>query len=413
MTRPSLRWSAASIRAGALACGVLLIAPGCRESPSDDESTRVGPELVTFNEHIAPIIFGVCAGCHRPGESAPFSLLSYDDVVKRAQLIAALTEIRFMPPWQPEFGYGEFVGERHLSDEQIDRIQRWVSQGSPEGEEVDLPPLPKWKSGWQLGEPDLVIEMPEPFLLPADGVDVFRNFVIPIPIDGERFVRAIELRPGNKRIVHHAIMRVDSTGASRRLAQATPEPGFEGMDMGASRAPDGRFLGWTPGRVPLPEGDEMAWRLRGPADLVLQLHMLPSGKPETIQSRVGFFFTDRAPTHQFHTIELDFRDIDIPPGETDYRLADRLSIPVDLEVHSLYPHAHYLGKEMKVFATLPDGDIRWLLWIKAWDFNWQDEYRFVEPVRLPAGSVLHVEFSYDNSAGHQAWVAWIAGSGVG
>ena len=210
---------------------------GYRHSGSADAYLSTSQGSLTFNEDIAPILFEHCAACHRPGGSAPFSLLTYRDVKNRARLIAAAIVTRQMPPWLPEPGRGEFANERRLSREQIEMFQQWVEDGLREGDPLDLPPAPAWPEGWHLGEPDLVVRMPQPYTLPADGSEVFRNFVIPISISGTRYVEAVELHPGNPRVVHHAMIMVDPTPASRRLDEQDPEPGYEGMHAGDAQIP--------------------------------------------------------------------------------------------------------------------------------------------------------------------------------
>jgi len=378
-----------------------LLAFGCDDPEPKPPISTAAPEHgggVTFNRDIAPIVFGVCANCHRPGESAPFSLLSYDDTVRRAQLIAVVTKIRYMPPWQPAPGYAEFFGDRSLTDEEIALFQQWLDAGTPEGDASDLPPLPQWTTGWQFGEPDLVVELPAPYTLAADGVDVFRNFVIPVPIEGDRYVQSIELRPNNKRAVHHAILQIDRSGSARSLDARHPEPGFPDMESAGNESPGGRFIGWTPGKIPLPPSRRTTWVLPEGSDLVLNFHMLPTGKPELIQPKVGFIFTDEPPETISYALVLEFRNFTIPAGDREFELATSFETPVDLEVTSIYPHAHYLGRQMKVFAELPNGEKRWLLRIDNWDFNWQDEYRYVEPITLPRGSTIHMQYRWDNSA---------------
>lgn len=356
-------------------------------------------DTVTFNKDIAPIVFAHCASCHHPGTSAPFSLLAYEEVKSRAQIIAAVTAGRIMPPWLPEPGYGEFSGDRRLSDEQIDIIQRWVEEGAVEGDPSDRPPVPEWSEAWQLGEPDVVIEMPEPYTLQADATEEFRNFVIPIPVQTTRHVRAMELRPGNARIVHHAVVMIDRTPSSRLLDEEDPQPGFNNMfTISQAHGPDGFFLGWTPGKVPFPGVEGMSWRLEPNTDLVLQLHLRPTGRPEVVAASVGLYFADRPPTRIPFLLRLGSETIDIPAGKKDYTIKDTYVLPVDVEVFSVYPHAHYLAKEMQGFATLPDGTTKWLIRIKEWDFNWQDSYRPAEPIFLPSGTTLVMQYSYDNSA---------------
>lgn len=355
-------------------------------------------ETPTFNRDIAPIIFQNCAPCHHAAGSAPFDLLSYADVIARAEQIAFVTQSRYMPPWKPKPGYGRFAGERGLSDSEISAIRRWIEGGEQEGAAADLPPAPQWETGWELGRPDLVAPMPAAYTLRADGPDVFRNFAIPLPVKKQRYVKAIEFKPGNARIVHHATMMIDQTGASRRKDGRDGQPGFEGMSFGEAQDADGHFLGWTQGKTPYAGSDSLAWGLEPGTDLLLQLHMLPTGKPEPIQSQVGLFFAAEPPTRRPAMLRLGRKDLDIPAGEANYPIRDTYKLPVDVEVLTIYPHAHYLGAETKAYAELPDGKREWLIWIEDWDFNWQDDYRFLEPVFLPAGSTLVMEYAYDNSA---------------
>ena len=356
---------------------------------------------LTFHKQIAPIVFKNCATCHRPGGSGPFSLLTYSDVGRHGKTIVSVTQSRYMPPWQPEPGYGEFIGERRLSVDQIGMLGQWVAEGAVEGDLADSPGVPEWPAGWHLGQPDRVVTMPGSYLLEAEGPDVFRMFVIPVPLDSNRYVRALELRPGNPRVVHHAVGLVDPTSRSRNLDEKDPRPGFEGMrSTQFARPPDGHFLGWTPGKVPMESAEGMSWRLQRGADLVWELHMLSSGKPERIQPSVGLYFTDEAPSRTPFIVGLGSRTIDIPAGEKEYWIEDGYVLPVAVEVLGVYPHAHYLGNQMRAFARLPDGTRRWLISIRDWDFNWQDEYLYSEPIFLPRGSRLSMRYSYDNSAGN-------------
>lgn len=375
--------------------GVLFLA-GCQPSGTP-EPDRPRPAL-TFHKDIAPIILDHCAACHRPGQFAPFSLLTYADVTKRVQQIAAVTKSRWMPPWLPEPGYGEFVNVRRLRTDQIETIQQWVRDGALEGNPANPPSTPKWPEEWQLGEPDLVVDMPQPFTLPASGPDVFRNFVLPVPVASTRYVRGVEFRPGNPRIVHHATILIDRTRSSRRLDEEDPEPGYDGMLSEGAKSPDGHFLGWTPGKAPVAEPVDMSWGLERGSDLVVQIHLMPTGKPETIRSSLGLFFTDTPPARVPFMINLGSKTIDISAGTKAYSIKDTYVLPVDVDALSVYPHAHYLAKEMKGLATLPDGTVKWLIWIKDWNFSWQDQYRYGTPLFLPKGTVLTMQYTYDNSA---------------
>jgi len=353
---------------------------------------------LTFNKDIAPIIFQNCSACHRPGQSAPFNLLGYEEVTKHRKEIAEVTARRYMPPWLPEPGHGDFAAARLLSTGQLGMIQQWVAEGGVEGNPADLPPLPKWRDDWQLGEPDLVVTMAASYTLPAEGKDVYRNFVIPVPLTARRYVKAVEFRPGNAKIVHHAFLKVDRTRQSRRLDGRDGAPGFPGMNVpDGVEMPEGHFLSWQPGKSPSSEPEGLSWTLETNSDLVLQLHLRPSGKPEGIQSKVALYFTETRPTNTCSRIALTSLTIDIPPGLADYRVQDDFVLPVDVQALAVLPHAHYLGKEMQGYATLPDGTTKWLILIKNWDFNWQGDYRYASPVSLPKGTKLSMRFTYDNS----------------
>ena len=384
-----------------LACAGLA---GCRTSSSEKTisektSSEAAPGPLTFTRDVAPIVFQNCAPCHRPGESAPFSLLTYQDVKQRARTIVAATGGRLMPPWLPEAGYGEFAGERRLAASQVDTIRRWVEQGAAEGDPSMLPPLPLFTSGWRLGTPDLVVKLPQPYALGAGGPESWRNFVARIPVSSTRFVRTVEVRPGSAGAVHHALVGVDPTRSSRRRDDQDPGPGFEGMDMGDSQSPDGHLLGWTPGMLPFPGVKDHAWRLEPGTDLVLQLHLTPTGKAEDVDPMIGFYFTDPpASTAPMQLIRLDADEaIDIPPGESRFAVSDTFELPVDTEVLAVYPHAHLLARSMEAFATLPGGTEKWLIRIDAWDFKWQDIYRYRTPLSLPKGATITMHYVFDNS----------------
>lgn len=362
-------------------------------------TAAAGPASATveFTRDIAPILFARCAGCHRPGESAPFNLLTYEDARKHAEDMADVTHRRFMPPWLPSDGLVPFLGERRLSDDEIRKIQEWVRSGTPRGDEKDMPKPPTWTEGWQLGQPDLVVSMPAAYELPGDGKDVYRNFVMPVPTTAKRYVRAYEFRPSSK-AVHHAFIRIDGSGESRKLDAGDSAPGFAGMEVPPSaESPSGHFLGWQPGRLPVPMPDGLAWTLPAGADVVLLMHMQPRGKPESIRPSIGFYFTDIPPTNTPTKLGLRSYNIDIPPGATDYAVEETVRLPVDTDLLAVLPHAHYLGKRLEGFAILPDGQRKTLMLIPDWDFNWQSDYRFAEPVFLPRGTTLGMRFTFDNS----------------
>jgi tetratricopeptide (TPR) repeat protein len=356
------------------------------------------PDGLTFNRDIAPIIWARCAPCHRPGEIGPFSLIAYEDVRRRATQIARVTARRLMPPWKPEQDRGVFQDERGFAPGELEKIQRWIAEGLARGDPRDLPPVPAWPEGWRLGTPDLVVEMPEPFAVRADGPDVFRTFVIPIPLTAPRYVRAIEFRPGNARVVHHANLGIDRTRSSRMLDARDPEPGYVGGMVRDARYPEGQMLGWTPGQAPHASPEGMAWRLEPGSDFVAQLHLQPTGKPERLQLSVGFFFTDSPPVRAPLGLRLGSETIDIPAGTRDYVVADEYVLPVDVEVLAVQPHAHNLARRMEARATLPGGATQPLIAIADWDFRWQDVYRYAKPIALPKGTTIAMRYEYDNSS---------------
>lgn len=378
-----------------------LLLTSCREPSTRSVSVNsTSPvDAPTFNEHIAPIIYNNCSNCHRPGEPAPFTFLSYADVKKRASQIAEVTTSGYMPPWLPEPGFGNFLGERHITSEQVAIINRWVETGAPEGDPSKKIDPPEFTPGWQLGKPDLVVELPKPFPLPAEGKDIYRNFVIPTPITSARYIRAIEFRPGDTKAIHHAFVLVDPTRTTRDLESADPLPGFEGMNPGSeTHSPGGHFISWQPGKTPHPEREGISWRLAPTMDLVVQIHLRPTGKLESIQPKIGLFFTDKPPRLNPLKMVLASNEINLPPGSTDQSIKTSFKIPVAADVLALVPHAHYLGKKLHAYATLPDGTRNWIIRIDDWDFNWQGDYQFKQPLHLPAGSIITQHFTYDNSA---------------
>jgi hypothetical protein len=377
---------------------------------------------VTFSEHVAPIVFNQCASCHRPGEAAPFSLLSYDDVRKRGKLIASVTQSRYMPPWHVESEMGSFRDDRRLTSTQIRTIQEWVEAGMPEGDPRKLPPLLNFTPGWQLGQPDLVVSMSEAFEVPADGPDVFRNFAIKLNLKQDEWVTAVEFRSSAKSS-HHALFFLDQTGQAIALDEADRRPGFTGMNFlaadadgvgrggllqrggGAARRLGGAGVslgGWAVGGVPrhLPEG--LARSLPKDSDLVLQMHFHPTGKVEREQAVIGLHFASSAPKRTLTGLQLPplfgaLAGIDIPAGEKRFVIKDSFTLPLDVEVISVGGHAHYLAKEMRMTATLPGGRKLELAEIPDWKFNWQERYYFKDFVKLPKGTRLDVEIVYDNS----------------
>ena len=358
-------------------------------------------EPLSFGHHIAPIVYKNCSPCHRPGEAAPFSLLSYDDVKTHAPLIAAAVGSRRMPPWLPDPAYGHYIDEHRLTDAQISEVLDWIKEGAPEGPASEIPPTPTFTPGWQLGQPDLILEADHAISVPASGPDVFWNFVFHPDIKTTRYIRAMEIRPGDRHAVHHANLLVDRTGWSLRQ-EIAPGQGFPGMEIANERSinepDDGHFLFWKPGSQPYVEPDGLSWRLDPGNLLVLNTHVHLMGMPMQVKPTVGLYFTDKPPNRFPMLVELEHDGaLDIAPGNADFQISDDFRMPLDADVLAVYPHAHYLGKLLEGYATLPDGTRKWLVRIADWDPNWQSVYRYPEPVFLPKGSVISMRYHYDNS----------------
>jgi hypothetical protein len=366
--------------------------------PGRAASNPPAPAPVTFNKEIAPIIYNRCAPCHHRGESTPFDLITYAQVAKRARQIVDVTALGYMPPWPPQSGggYPALAGDRRLSDAELSLIRRWVSDGAIEGAPADLPPAPQWSGEWQLGPPDLIVEMQRTYNLPAEGKDVYRCFVIPSPVTERRYVRAIEFRP-ETRAAHHVFIKTDQTRQTRLLDASQPEAGFPGLAAPSAVKPVGQFLTWQPGKRACVSPAEMPWILQPGTDLVLEAHLRPTGKMEPIRFKVGLYFTNRPPERTAFTVLLASLGIDIPAGASHFAVDSSFQLPVGCEVLGVLPHCHFLGREVEGHAELPDGARIPLLSITNWDFNWQGDYRFQTPVPLPPGAVLHMQITYDNS----------------
>ena len=356
------------------------------------------PETVTFNQHIAPILLEHCTPCHREGMSAPFQLLTYEDASRRAKQIKEVTESKYMPPWLPEPVDGGFKHERGLSDQQIRLIKSWLDTGSKEGDDTVRPSIPDWPGDWQLGEPDLVASMPNGYSLQAEGRDIYRNFVLKVPITKPLYVKELEFHPENASVVHHALIYIDSTRQSQRRDNADPKPGFGGMRVPMSAGmPEGQFLSWQPGKIYSTSDNSIPWMLQPGTDLVIQVHMNPTGKVEDFSCSVGLHFTETPPSSIPYKIKLTSLAIDIPSETSFYRVKDSMQLPVDVQLTRILPHAHYLCKRMEGYAIFPDGIKKRLILIKNWDFNWQGDYIYETPIKLPKGTVLHMDYTYDNS----------------
>ena len=373
-------------------------AVGCliEEAASDASSSDV-----TFNRDIAPVLFSNCVTCHREGEVAPFAMTEFSQVSKRAKQIAEVVTSRIMPPWRPVPDYGHFAGERRLSEGQIALLNTWAESGAIEGDPADLPPMPQFPRGWQLGKPDMIVKMVRPFHLPADGPDLYQHFVAPMNLNQDRLIRAIEVHPGNARIVHHAHLFVDTTGEARQLDLADPNEGY--TRFGGTGLSSPAYLGgWNPGATPhfFPKG--CGRQVPRGGDAVFQIHYHPSGKPETDQTEIGIYFAPADAQQLIADLVVGNTELVIPAGTAEARFTAEYTTPANVVLMEIRPHMHLLGKSYQVRGILPSGAEVPLIKIDNWDFNWQDSYVFDPMIRLPAGSKIQVQAVFDNSSSNPA-----------
>lgn len=362
-------------------------------------SACAGEAVVTFSEDIAPIVHEKCTMCHRPGEVAPFVLTDYNSVKRRAKTIRRVVADGYMPPWHPEEGWGEFRGNLSLSDEEIDLIDRWVEAGVPEGDPARMPALPDYPEGWSLGEPDLIAEMEEAFEVRAEGNDIYRYFSLPLDVKADQWVRAVEVRPGARAVVHHVLFFLDNTGVARELEAKDPVPGFSGKGFKAT----GSLGGWAVGGTPLELSRDYAMPLPKGSDLVLQTHFHPSGKVESEKTRVGIYLADGAPAKRLIEFQVPpgfggRTGLNVAPGDSKFELRDHMIVPEDLNLVTVWGHAHQICSSIQAEATLPDGSQLKLFRIGDWQFDWQGQYVYAEPVHLPRGTRIDAVITYDNSS---------------
>jgi len=361
----------------------------------------------TFSKDIAPIFYASCTSCHRPGQVAPFSLITYQDAVQHGRTIVETVQSGYMPPWKPESGWVDFRDNRRLTDAQIALFTQWYNAGMPQGDPAATPAVPTFPDGWQLGTPDLILEMSVPFNVPAEGPDIYRNFVLPTGVMRDKWIRAIELKPSARPVVHHVLFYSDNTGAARALDGKDGQPGFPGLGTvftatgNPLSALTGGLGGWVPGTTPQYLPDGVTLPLPANSDLLMQMHFHLNGAPQQEKTQVGIYFGDK-PTRDLTQLQVPAffgvqANIDIPAGEANYKVRGSFTLPVDVDAVSVSAHSHYLGKSAKLTATLPTGEVKILLWIKSWDFSWQDQYIYKNFIPLPKGTRLDGEYTYDNS----------------
>jgi mono/diheme cytochrome c family protein len=352
----------------------------------------------TYSKDVATILQKNCQECHRPGQVGPFALETYEQARKRATDIATVAEDRAMPPWKaaPHVGV-KFKDARTLSEPEIATLVAWSEADAPEGNPADMPMPPKFPDDWQLGTPDLVVDIGADFAVPADGNDIYRCFVVPTHLEKDQYVSAVECRPGNRRVVHHILAYVDTSGKARERDQADPGPGYTCFG-GPGDPIHGGLGGWAPGNLPNRMDEGIGLSLPRQSDIIIQVHYHPRGKAETDRTKIGLYFARKPVKQIMHASAALNPELDLPPGQSNIEVRAAWQVPVDVVAHAVTPHMHLLGRDMLMSVKFPDGRVQDLIKIDDWDFNWQYTYHFEKPLDLPKGTLLTLVSHYDNSA---------------
>jgi Copper type II ascorbate-dependent monooxygenase, C-terminal domain len=360
----------------------------------------------TYHREVVRILQEQCQDCHRPGQVAPFSLLTYEQARKRASDIVTVTGQHKMPPWPASTKEGgPFCDARVLSEAQIATLSEWAEAGAPEGDPKDAPAPRAWTSDWTLGPPDLVLTVPEPYTIGPDGRDEYRVFVLPSGLTEGKWISAIDYKPGNARVVHHILGAFDIRGAARKLDEADPKPGYKAFG-GFGIFTSGRLGGWAPGKRARPYPEGVGRYLPAGSDILIQIHYHRSGKTEKDATSIGLYFAKGSIDKQARgemvlpPVKGLFQRpaLSIPAGSANYEVTGSAEIEEDAHLFGITPHMHWLGKDFLLTATRPDGSKTTLIRIDDWDFNWQGIYELVNPVALPKGTRIDMTAHFDNSA---------------
>ncbi len=363
---------------------------------------------VTFTNDVARLVYTKCASCHRPGEIGPFSLTNYEEVRSYGETIKWVTTTKYMPPWKADPTYRHYMEENYLTDEEIAKIAQWVDNGMPYGNAAEEPSFPDYPQGSALGEPDLVLSFKSKHLHKGNGSDEYRYFVLPTGLTENKIIKAIELRPGNKRIVHHALFFQDTTGKARGYDEKTPEYGFSantpGFDVNSVLSYE-QYPGYVPGQKPIRYPESFGQKMNKGSDLVIQMHYAPTPLDEFDSTTVNIFFAD--PSEKIDRLVKDriLLPSDLPggffgfviPANQKKLFTGKWKTTQDLTFLSVFPHMHLLGRNWKVWMEKPDGTKENLIKIDDWDFNWQGGYYFNEAVVAPKGTTVYAQAEYDNT----------------
>ena len=379
----------------------------------------------TFSADVAPIMYAKCVSCHRPGEVAPMSLITFKDVRPWAGSIRDKVSSRAMPPWHADRQYGAFRNEQSLTPAEIETIVKWVNAGAPEGNPSRMPALPKFPEGWQIGTPDVVLEMPTTYQIPAKGEIPYQYFEVATNFTEDRWMQAGEVRAGDRAHVHHIIVYVKeptptarpnimtnrpilsaapaavaAPAAPRPAAPATPRPAT--AESPVARTGDQMLVNWAVGEDAPRFLPGMAKRIPKGSTLVFQMHYTTNGTASSDKSKIGLIFAKEPPKREVRTGMILNPLFAIPPGANNHEIAAEGTFTEDVNVWSLHPHMHLRGKDMTYTATYPDGRSEIVLRVPKFDFGWQTDYWLAKPLALPKGSKLHVSAHYDNSTANRA-----------
>jgi len=350
---------------------------------------------VTFTKDVAPIFYARCVECHRPGEIAPMSLLTYKDARPWARAIKEKVVERSMPPWLADPKYGHFENDRRLPQKEIETIVAWVDAGSPKGEDQDLPPAPKFAAGWALGQPDVVISLPEEVSVPADGVVPYMYISAPTNFKEDKWVQAAEIRPGNRNVVHHIIVNVQEPAGKTNSRQESTSGPAEVRERGI------KIAGFAPGEQPKVYPKGTAKLIKAGSSLIFQMHYTPNGQAAKDRSYIGLYFAKEPVQKKVQTATAANARFVIPAGDPNYEVKSSWEAKEDVLIVDLMPHMHVRGKDFIYTAVYPDGRSEVVLSVPRYDFNWQLLYRPAQPIFLPKGGRLECVAHFDNSAGNK------------
>ena len=368
--------------------------------------TAFSAQAQTFHEDIAPIIYNNCTECHRIGEIGPMQFTTYEEVSAQGSFIEYVIQSGQMPPWTPDHNYTSFVGERYLSEDDIQLFSDWVAAGMPEGEPSANPGLPNFPEGSQIGEPDLVLQMPEPYVHVGDGTEQYQVFVLPSGLTEEKEISAVEIRPDNSNIAHHGLIGYTAnTGAISQaiaLDEASEEPGYENFGSYGVIVDDDLFGGWAPGIEALVFPPTIGKKMAADSYLLLQMHYGETLVDESDQTSVNIFFAEEEVEREVESALMSPLHLDEAfyiPANQEVSFHGTMYVPGDVSVLSIIPHSHLLGKSWEVYATSGDNqDTIPMIYIPDWDFHWQGIFTYPSLLHIPEGYTIHAIAEYDNTS---------------